>query len=53
MAEWMREKTLFDLISSLSFFKNYLTGRSFSRWHKGVRQKKFLLVSDFTLRVQG
>lgn len=34
LAEWVREKTLFDLISSIGFFKNYLTGRSFRRWHK-------------------
>ncbi len=34
LAEWVREKTLFDLISSIGFFKNYLTGRAFRRWHK-------------------
>eukprot|EP00798_Chlamydomonas_sp_ICE-L_P012760 gene12760-16011_t len=41
LSEWLREKTLFDLISNLGFFKNYLTGRCFRRWHKGVRQKNF------------
>ena len=41
LAEWVREKTLFDLISSIGFFKNYLTGRSFKHWHKVVRQKNF------------
>lgn len=41
LAEWVREKTLFDLISSINFFKHYLTGRCFRRWHKGVRQKNF------------
>lgn len=34
LSEWVREKTLFDLISSIGFFKNYLTGRCFRRWHK-------------------
>jgi dynein heavy chain len=34
LAEWVREKTLFDLISSIGFFRNYLTGRAFRRWHK-------------------
>jgi hypothetical protein len=34
LAEWVREKTMFDLISSIGFFKNYLTGRAFSRWKK-------------------
>jgi dynein heavy chain len=39
LAEWVREKTLFDLISNIDFFKNYLTGRSFRRWHKvGLRR---------------
>ncbi|KAF5838995.1 dynein heavy chain, N-terminal region 2-domain-containing protein [Dunaliella salina] len=41
LAEWVREKTLFDLISKIRFFKNYLPERSFRRWHKGVRQKHF------------
>lgn len=34
LAEWVREKTLFDLISSIGFFRNYLTGRCFRRWLK-------------------
>ncbi len=34
LAEWVREKTMFDLISSIGFFRNYLTGRAFRRWHK-------------------
>ena len=41
LAEWVREKTLFDLISSIDFFKNYITGRCFRRWHKvGVWPKR-------------
>lgn len=34
LAEWVREKTLFDLISAIGFFRNYLTGRCFRRWLK-------------------
>ena len=34
LSEWVREKTLFDLISRIDFFKNYITGRCFRRWHK-------------------
>lgn len=34
LAEWVRERTLFDLISCIGFFRNYLTGRCFRRWHK-------------------
>jgi hypothetical protein len=34
LAEWVREKTLFDLLSSISFFKNYLIGKCFRKWHQ-------------------
>eukprot|EP00201_Polytomella_parva_P020499 CAMPEP_0175042260 /NCGR_PEP_ID=MMETSP0052_2-20121109/2450_1 /TAXON_ID=51329 ORGANISM="Polytomella parva, Strain SAG 63-3" /NCGR_SAMPLE_ID=MMETSP0052_2 /ASSEMBLY_ACC=CAM_ASM_000194 /LENGTH=3805 /DNA_ID=CAMNT_0016305023 /DNA_START=33 /DNA_END=11446 /DNA_ORIENTATION=+ len=41
LAEWVREKTLFDVISSIGFFQNFLTGRCFRRWLKAVRMKNF------------
>lgn len=31
---WVRQSSLFDLVSNIGFFKNYLTGRAFRRWHK-------------------
>ncbi|KAG2501733.1 hypothetical protein HYH03_000233 [Edaphochlamys debaryana] len=46
LAEWVREKTLFDLISAIGFFRNYLTGRCFRRWLKAVRQKNFRKVKS-------
>ena len=49
LAEWVREKTLFDLISSIGFFKNYLTGRSFKHWHKVTTCSKLLQHNLTTL----
>lgn len=34
LGEWVREKTMFELISSIGFYKNYIIGRAFRRWHK-------------------
>jgi dynein heavy chain len=34
LASWVRQASLFDLVSNIGFFKNYVTGRAFRRWHK-------------------
>lgn len=34
LAAWVRQSSLFDLVSNIGFFKNYITGRAFRRWHK-------------------
>lgn len=34
LAEWVRQQSLFDTISAIGYFKNYITGRAFRRWHK-------------------
>eukprot|EP00879_Flechtneria_rotunda_P022627 GHRR01023894.1.p1 GENE.GHRR01023894.1~~GHRR01023894.1.p1 ORF type:complete len:968 (+),score=348.72 GHRR01023894.1:492-3395(+) len=44
MAAWVRQHSLFDLISNIGFFRKYVTGRAFRRWHKGVRRKNFKRV---------
>lgn len=33
LAEWVRQQSLFDSISAIGFYKNYITGRAFRRWH--------------------
>jgi dynein heavy chain len=38
LASWVRQASLFDLVSNIGFFKNYITGRAFRRWHKASRQ---------------
>ena len=34
LAQWLREKTLFELCTHINFFRHYLIGRCFRRWHK-------------------
>jgi dynein heavy chain len=34
LADWVRERSMFDLIRQIGYFKKYLTGRAFSRWHQ-------------------
>jgi hypothetical protein len=38
LALWVRQASLFDLVSNIGFFKNYITGRAFRRWHKASVQ---------------
>lgn len=33
LAEWVRQQSLFDSVSTIGFYKNYITGRAFRRWH--------------------
>ena len=37
LAEWMRECTLFNVLTRIHFFKNYLVGKSFTQWRRNVR----------------
>ena len=34
LAEWVRQASLFDLVSAIGFFRHYITGRAFRRWHQ-------------------
>jgi dynein heavy chain len=34
LAKWARDKMMFDLVSKIDYFKNYLTRRCFRRWLK-------------------
>jgi dynein heavy chain len=33
LAEWVRQQSLFDSVSAIGFYRNYITGRAFRRWH--------------------
>jgi hypothetical protein len=39
--DWMHESTLFNVLSSMKFFKNYAIGKVFNQWTANVRFKKF------------
>lgn len=41
LAEWMRQSTLFNVLTSLRFFKHYLVSKSFSLWCANVRFKLY------------
>ena len=44
LGEWMREKSIFNILTRLKFFKYYIVYKTFKIWHKNVRQKLFLQV---------
>lgn len=33
LSEWVRQHSLFDLVSAIRFFKHYMVARAFRRWH--------------------
>lgn len=41
-SDWMHEATLFNVLTSMRLFKNYLIGKVFSQWRSDVRYKKFV-----------
>uniref|UniRef100_K3WBQ7 AAA+ ATPase domain-containing protein n=1 Tax=Globisporangium ultimum (strain ATCC 200006 / CBS 805.95 / DAOM BR144) TaxID=431595 RepID=K3WBQ7_GLOUD len=41
LAEWMRQSTLFNVLTSFRFFKYYLVSKAFSRWGANVRFKLY------------
>eukprot|EP00759_Apiculatamorpha_spiralis_P009030 PhF_6_TR15913/c0_g1_i1/m.24583/K10408/DNAH; dynein heavy chain, axonemal len=44
LSEWMRETSLFNVISRIHFFRRYLCLKAFSQWRKNVRFAVFLQV---------
>eukprot|EP00644_Phytophthora_capsici_P003893 jgi/Phyca11/15732/fgenesh1_pg.PHYCAscaffold_15_\ len=41
LAEWMRQSTMFNVLTSLRFFKHYLVNKAFSLWWANVRYKLY------------
>lgn len=41
LGDWVREKSIFSMLTRMKFFKHYLVNKVFKGWHKGVRQKLF------------
>jgi dynein heavy chain, axonemal len=44
LAEWKRERTLFQLIADISFFKHFAVARPFRRWRAAKRAAAFARV---------
>ena len=34
LGDWMKDEAMFNLISKIKYFRTYLIGRCFRRWHK-------------------
>lgn len=41
LPEWMQQSTMFNVLTSMKFFKNYLIGKVFRLWMGNVRQRRF------------
>ncbi|KAK1941294.1 Dynein heavy chain domain-containing protein 1 [Phytophthora citrophthora] len=41
LAEWMRQSTMFNVLTSLRFFRHYLVNKAFSLWCANVRYKLY------------
>eukprot|EP00761_Pharyngomonas_kirbyi_P002590 gb/GECH01002594.1/.p1 GENE.gb/GECH01002594.1/~~gb/GECH01002594.1/.p1 ORF type:complete len:999 (+),score=228.83 gb/GECH01002594.1/:1-2997(+) len=41
LSDWMRESTLFNVLTRIGFFKNYIIGKTFKLWRKNVRFSLF------------
>ena len=41
LADWMHQSKLFNLLTSMKFFKNYLNGKVFSLWRGNVRYNHY------------
>jgi dynein heavy chain len=42
LSDWMHQSTLFNILSSMKFFKHYLIGKVFGMWKGNVRHKMFI-----------
>ena len=41
LSDWMRESTLFNILSNIDFFKNYLTSKILRSWKENVKKTIF------------
>jgi hypothetical protein len=44
LGEWMREKSIFNVLTRMNFFKHYLVYKCYHSWRSSVRQKLFAQV---------
>lgn len=41
MSEWMQQSTMFNVLTSMKFFKHYIIGKVFALWKGNVRFKMY------------
>lgn len=42
LSDWMQQSTMFNVLTSMKFFRTYIIGKIFSLWKGNVRHKKFI-----------
>lgn len=46
MSDWMQQQTMFNVLTSMDFFKNYLISKVFGRWKGNVRYRTFIKTRE-------
>lgn len=41
LSDWMQQQTMFNVLTSMNFFKNYLIGKVFGLWKGNVRYRTY------------
>lgn len=41
LSDWMQQSTMFNVLTSMKFFKHYLIGKVFNSWKGNVRYKMY------------
>jgi dynein heavy chain len=41
LSEWMQQSTMFNVLTSMKFFKHYIIGKVFALWKGNVRYKMY------------
>lgn len=41
LSDWMQQSTMFNVLTSMKYFKHYLVGKVFGTWKGNVRFKMF------------
>lgn len=41
LSEWMQQSTMFNVLTSMKFFKHYIIGKVFALWKGNVRFKMY------------
>lgn len=42
LSDWMQQSTMFNVLTSMKFFRTYINGKIFQLWKGNVRHKKYL-----------
>jgi len=42
LSDWMQQSTMFNVLTSMKFFRTYINGKIFALWKGNVRHKKYL-----------